>query len=119
LDHGNGTTTQSLTSLANLYGSDKGTTGPSTRWSANNYTDLYAAYLSPLRKSPVSLLEIGLGVDGLNWRSLIQHGRNSDGGASIKMWRDYFPHGSVYGIDINSADHLCDDQITNLRCRSR
>ena len=101
----------SLTTLANHYGSDKGTVGPSSIWSALNYTDLYSAYLSPLRSAPISLLEIGLGVEGPRWRSLIQHGRNSGGGASLKMWRDFFPNGSIFGIDINPAEHLCDERI--------
>lgn len=105
------TSSRSLTALANLYGSDKGTAGPSRNWPAQNYMDVYEAYLSPLRNEAVTLLEIGLGVDGPNWRSLIQRGRNSTGGASLKVWRDYFVNGSIYGIDVNPAGHLDDSQI--------
>lgn len=110
--HGQRTTVglPSLTALANRHGSDKGTSGPSNTWSAHNYTDLYEAYLSGLRTLPIRLLEIGLGVDGPHWRSLIQHGRNSAGGASLKMWKDYFPNASIYGLDINPAEYLDDDR---------
>jgi hypothetical protein len=101
---------KSLTELANLYGTDKGTTGPSSRWGAHNYTDIYEAYLGNLRHSPVSLLEIGLGVAGDRWSSPIVHGRNT-GGASLKMWHDYFPSGKIYGIDINQCPHLDNDRV--------
>ena len=101
---------KSLTELANLYGTDKGTTGPSSRWGAHNYTDVYEAYLGSCRKSPVSLLEIGLGVTGDRWASPIVHGRNT-GGASLKMWHDYFPAGKIYGIDINECSYLDNNRI--------
>ncbi|MFZ2197319.1 MAG: hypothetical protein WAV13_06290 [Thermodesulfovibrionales bacterium] len=96
---------KSLTELANLYGTDKGTTGPSSRWGAHNYTDIYEAYLGNYRQSPVVLLEIGLGVTGDRWNSPIVHGRNT-GGASLKMWHDYFPKAKIYGIDINECLYL-------------
>jgi len=101
---------ESLTELANLYGTDKGTTGPSSRWGGHNYTDVYEAYLGSCRNSPVSLLEIGLGVTGDRWDSPIVHGRNK-GGASLKMWHDYFPEGKIYGIDINECSYLDNNRI--------
>jgi len=101
---------KSLTELANLYGTDKGTTGPSSKWGAHNYTDIYEAYLEGYRQSPVSLLEIGLGVTGDCWNSPIVHGRNT-GGASLKMWHDYFPEAKIYGIDINECRYLENNRI--------
>ena len=78
-----------LTEIANHFGTDKGTQGPSENWNAHNYTDVYDAYLNTFRDSPINFLEIGLGVTGKNWRADIVHGKNS-GGASIKMWHEYF-----------------------------
>jgi hypothetical protein len=95
-----------LTDIANLHGTDKGTLGPSAGWAAHNYTDVYEAYLSPLRFKRLHLLEVGLGVPGHAWEARIAHGRNEGGGASMRMWHDYFPNGQIYGADINPAQHL-------------
>jgi hypothetical protein len=96
--------------LANLYGTDKGTTGPSARWGGHNYTDVYEAYLGSIRRTPVALLEIGLGISGGRWNSPIVHGRNT-GGASLKMWHDYFSEAKIYGIDINECPFLENNRI--------
>src|SRR5437588_5742537 len=105
-DRGDAFDVQSLTALANKYGSDKGTLGPSASWPAHNYTDIYEAYLWSRRNEPITLLEIGLGVTGEAWRADIAHGRNQDGGGSVKMWQDYFPKARIVGADINPARHL-------------
>lgn len=104
---------KSLTDLANYHASDKGTIGPSKRWPVHNYTDVYDAYLHPLRGKELTMLEIGLGVTGNNWHSAIVHGRNS-GGASLKMWYDYFPHATIFGLDINACSFLDNDRITTF-----
>jgi hypothetical protein len=101
---------KSLTEIANLHGTDKGTIGPSASWGAHNYTDIYGAYLERYRKSPINLLEIGLGVTGKRWDALIVHGRNT-GGASLKMWYDYFEKAKIYGIDVNECSYLDNDRI--------
>ena len=100
----------SLTELANLYGSDKGTEGPSAECGAHNYTDIYEAYLGKYRFAAVRLLEIGLGVLGERWNARLVQGRNT-GGASIKMWHDYFPNARIYGIDINPCSYLDNDRL--------
>lgn len=103
--------TKSLTELANHYGSDKGTVGPSATWSAHNYTDVYEAYLEGYRQSPLAILEIGLGVTGERWKANIVQGRNAQGGASLRMWYDYFPQAKIYGIDINACSYLDNERI--------
>lgn len=99
-----------LSEIADRYSCDKGTRGPSTHWSANNYVDIYQAYLQPLREQPINLLEIGLGVTGPNWDARIVHGGNS-GGASMKMWSQYLPKANITGIDINPAPYLDTDRV--------
>lgn len=101
---------KSLTELANFHGSDKGTFGPSAAHGAHNYTDIYEAYFSGLRDKPISILEIGIGLKRKD-DPRIAHGRNSEGGASIKMWYDYFPQASVHAIDIVPATQLDNDRI--------
>jgi SAM-dependent methyltransferase len=100
-----------LADIADRHGCDKGRRGPSATWNANNYVDIYEAYFQHRRNEPINLLEIGLGVTGANWDAKIVHGRNT-GGASMKMWRDYFPSAKITGVDINPASFLDDDRIT-------
>lgn len=99
-----------LSEIADRYSCDKGTRGPSSRWGANNYADIYQAYLHTRREEPLSLLEIGLGVTGPNWDAKIVHGGNS-GGASMKMWSEYLPQAKITGIDINPAHYLDTDRV--------
>jgi hypothetical protein len=96
---------RSLTEIANEFGTDKGTAGPTDSWPVHNYTDIYAAYLQHLRLEKINLLEIGLGVVGENHNVKIAQGRNT-GGASIKMWQEYFPAANIHGIDINPCSYL-------------
>lgn len=69
-----------LTSLMDRHGSDKGNRG-------HGFTHHYEAFLRPMRARATSVLEVGIAY-----------------AASLKGWRDYFPNGSVYGIDIASYD---------------
>jgi hypothetical protein len=103
--------TNSLTAIANEEGTDKGTIGPVEGWHAHNYTDVYDAYLHPLRHEPITMLEIGLGVRGPNWRARIARGRNAQGGASMRMWYRYFTQARILGLDANPAGFLDNDRI--------
>lgn len=103
-----------LGEIADRYFCDKGLRGPSARWSANNYVDVYQAYLHHRRDEPISLLEIGLGVTGPDWEAKIVHGGNA-GGASMKMWSEYLPNAAITGVDINPASHLDTDRIRTFR----
>lgn len=69
-----------LTRLADKYGSDKGS-------SFHAFTGIYEGYLDPIRHDVRRVLEIGV------WQ-----------GASLRMWRDYFPEAEVYGIDIEPKE---------------
>jgi hypothetical protein len=99
----------SLTELANRFGSDKGTEGPGPGFRGHNYTPVYESYLEPYRDRAFSLVEIGLGVTGDRWDAKIVQGRNT-GGASVKMWREYFPHARIYGLDVNECAYLDDER---------
>jgi hypothetical protein len=103
---------ESLTSLANKYGTDKGTKGPSSDFSAHNYTDIYEAYLWARRHEALKLLEVGLGVSGEAWHADVQRGLNQSGGASVKMWYEFLPKARIYGLDINTATFLDNDRIS-------
>lgn len=71
-----------LAALARVYDTDKGR--------GHSYTRSYQRHLAPLRRRPIRLLEIGIGgYESPTW-----------GGASLRMWREYFPHGRIHGLDI-------------------
>lgn len=99
-----------LADIADRYACDKGRHGPSSHWSANNYVDIYQAYLDPLRNASINLLEIGLGVLGPHWDAQIAHGANP-GGASMKMWSEYLPNAAITGLDINPASYLNTERV--------
>ena len=74
-----------LDKLAIKHGTDKGS-HQLGELAAKKYTKPYYAYFSPLKNKDITLLEIGIKE-----------------GASIRMWRDFFINGKIYGIDINDT----------------
>ena len=77
-----------LDRLAAIYRTDQGRAG-------HGYTRLYSRHL-PRRSWVRSLLEIGVGGT-----TSVAGYETSSGGASLRMWRDYFPRATVVGIDIH------------------
>lgn len=67
-----------LDKLAVKYGTDK-------QSSMHGYTNYYKFYFDPIRQNVKKVLEFGV-----------------LSGASLRMWRDYFPNAVIHGIDINS-----------------
>lgn len=63
-------------------GTDK--QNPDHTFCGRNYLHHYERHFEVLRHLPVRLLEIGV-----------------HGGWSLRLWRDYFKMGQIYGIDIN------------------
>ena len=51
----------------------------------HKFTDFYGSKLSYLRNENINLLEIGI------WK-----------GESLRTWKEYFPKGNIYGVDINN-----------------
>lgn len=60
----------------------------------HNYLPFYEQFLAPLRDKPITLLEIGV-----------------DKGNSLRMWRDYFQHGQIVGMDCADLRSLSGDRI--------
>lgn len=104
-----------LAQLAFRYGTDKGRDPVSCTHDGHNYTDVYEGFLSGLRSSCTRILEVGIGVVGPHKRVDIAVGKNAEGGASLKMWADYFPNAEIIGVDINSAEHLDSDRIKTIQ----
>jgi len=79
-----------LDDLAIKYGTDKSSKG-------HSYCQYYDMILTPIRKQPVKLLEIGI-----------------DKGASLLMWRDYFENGEIHGIDIRDGYEYLNGVTTHV-----
>jgi hypothetical protein len=79
-----------LKALATVYHTDK--------WNDHWYSQHYERHFNPLRTKRITLLEIGIGGEG----------DPRLGGASLRMWRTYFPKARIYGIDI--FDKSCHDE---------
>ncbi len=84
-----------LTSLADTFGSDKG----SVAQHPHNYTLLYDMLLGPRRESVRAMIEIGLLVGGPEVG--IDADRPTGELPSVRMWLDYFPNAVVHGFDIS------------------
>jgi len=71
-----------LQELGGQHNTDKGDLAHSFR--GVSYLDVYASYLADIREQVRCVLELGV-----------------LGGSSLKMWCDYFPQATVWGVDIN------------------
>ncbi len=72
---------------------------------AHSYADAYEHHLGHLRGEPITLLEIGIGG----------YADPGLGGASLRMWKEYFPFARIVGLDIEDKSSLAEDRITILR----
>lgn len=84
------------------YGTDK------TPEIGHSYAPIYDKILGEL--NPRHILEIGIGYKGLMERYVSQY----QAGASLRVWRDYFPEAQIYGIDNHSEAMLNERRITTL-----
>jgi hypothetical protein len=87
-----------LNHLAPLYGTDK--------WGNHWYTQHYQRYFGPMRKQRLNLLEIGVGGEEKLER----------GGASLRMWKRFFPNARIVGIDIYDKRHFSERRIDVRIC---
>lgn len=83
-----------LSRLAIQYGTDK--------WGLHSYTPIYHELFEADRHLPLKLLEIGVGG----------YGDPKAGGASLAMWRDYFPNATLIGIDVLPKEIDLGERVT-------
>jgi hypothetical protein len=93
--------------LAEKYKTDK------CRLYRHNYTPYYYALLSPYRQSIKDILEIGVGFPGKPGSNVMEHVANLGykKGASLYMWREFFPNAQILGLDIHPEAMFTDDSI--------
>jgi hypothetical protein len=88
------------------YGSDKAR--------PNNYTAVYSALFKERYKQPIRLFELGLGTNNPDAPSNM--GVFGMPGASLRGWRDLFPHAQVYGADLDRHILFQEDRIKTFYC---
>jgi hypothetical protein len=72
---------------------------------AHSFSDAYERHLGHLRNQPITLLEIGIGG----------YADPDKGGASLRMWKEFFPLARIIGLDIHDKSRLAEDRITIVR----
>lgn len=97
------TTTTPLCLLAQKYGSDK---CPQLK---NHYTPYYYELFAPRQNQVKKLLEIGIGDP-----QKMTHVQNYQPGASLFMWRDFFPLARIYGLDFAPNTLVTADRIQSF-----
>ncbi len=86
-----------LTSLARHFGTDK--------FGVHRYTPHYERHFSVYKNEAFSLLEIGIGG----------YARENQGGASLRMWKAYFPKAQIIGLDIEDKAFVEGPRIQTYR----
>jgi hypothetical protein len=100
--------TANLTSLANKYGSDKGT----LYGLPHKYSYLYDLIFNDHMDRPINFLELGLAIGGPEVGGPVDREVTSP---SVQMWLDYFPLAHVYGFDISDFSHMKHPRFTFVR----
>jgi demethylmacrocin O-methyltransferase len=86
-----------LRALAMVHGTDK--------WGAHWYAAHYDRHLRERRSQVRRVLEIGVGG----------YDDPSEGGASLRMWRDYFPEATIIGVDIHDKSMHDGERILTVQ----
>jgi hypothetical protein len=97
-----------LVDLFNTAGSDKGTEVRVGAGVPHGYALDYFSLLSPFRGESFKLLEIGLE----------DQSKRSGGPAdapSLRAWRDFFPHATVYGYDIDDFGFMSGERMVTFQ----
>lgn len=95
-------TQSDFSTLANQFGSDKdGILGVETPfiWPPHTYGTFYEFLFGHRRKSIKNVFECGIGSANTEIESNM--GLNGRPGASLRLWREYFPNSEIVAVDID------------------
>ena len=98
-----------LTELCEKYNSDKGGNKNPFFEAGNNYSDYYFKIFSQNRFNFKKVFECGIGTNN----PILESNMTSTGrpGASLRVWRDFFPNANIYGADVDKKILFSDDRI--------
>jgi hypothetical protein len=91
-----------LSELCDKYGSDKGsmkTSGHPYKWAPHTYADFMHTRFGHCRSLIRRVFECGLGTN--NPSLPCSMGIEGKPGASLRVWRDYFPDAQIFGADVD------------------
>lgn len=88
---------RTLTEIGQAFNCDKVT--------RHHFDSVYDRHFGELREQNLSILEIGIGGESYE-----------EGGASLKMWAEYFANSHIYGIDIYDKSFLNAPRISTFVC---
>ena len=105
-----------LAHLCDQFGSDKG--GNSVKkehlsWANHTYTDYYHQLFGHCREYVSNVFECGIGTNFTDQESSM--GLKGMPGASLKVWRAYFPNAQIYGADIDDRILFQEARITTFQ----
>ncbi len=87
-----------LPALARYFWTDK--QGPH-EFGHHRYTEQYPLHFAARRMRRLRILEIGVGG----------YDDPTDGGASLRMWKYYFPRSEIVGLDIEDKRHFAERRV--------
>jgi hypothetical protein len=98
--------------LCDKYGSDKGEVDNTSNpypWKSHTYSDYYSRIFDHCRGGVYKVFECGIGTNNTS----IDSNMSSSGqpGASLRVWRDYFPNAEIFGADIDKDILFREDKI--------
>ena len=73
----------------------------------HSYINTYERLFSQKKNDKNNILEIGIG----------EPKQNKENGGSIKLWHDYFPNSTIYGLDIHDISNVNDVIKNNDRIK--
>ena len=92
------------------YGSDKGGVSNTTQsWPPHNFANIYALLFGSQRQEIFKVFEMGIGTKDLSLPSNM--GSYGPSGASLRIWRDYFPNALIVGADIDKLILFQEERI--------
>lgn len=104
-----------LAGLFTMYGSDKGWEGsspPPFPWAPHNYAAFYEFLFMGVRNRVKTVVECGIGTNNTDVASnMTSFGRP---GASLRAWRDFFPHANIIGLDIDERILFTEERINSF-----
>lgn len=106
-----------MATLCDRYGTDKGSLGQTSvstyPWPSHSYSAYYEKLFSRKRQEIENLFECGIGTNNVR----IMSNMSSSGipGASLRMWREYFPGAQVIAGDIDPDALIFEERITSFQ----